>query len=345
MKKALLILATLCMATLGFAQQRLATLYHNDTIRTFYGQSALSQAHAAAVNGDVITLSSGLFDAIEITKAVTIRGAGMWPIDSLNIENTVISGNMTLNVPYDSLHNLEIEGMKFTSYINYKQATYPVFRKCRMTDCWNRQNNGTMNGATFYHCVLDEYRNDGLTGTHFINSVILDLSAPSTLMNCVASISPSFSTMTSMTIHNSVVYYSYTQSSSVYGTINKDGDDYNSSSCYYSIGINVNYNSNYGRNKRFFDVSNVINHHLTNKYEHNQVFKYFNGTYSEGMSFELQDNIATTILGDDGTQVGIYGGDFPFDPVVHPVIGTLNVARRTNNEQKLEVTIDLINEE
>lgn len=329
MKKALLILATLCIATLGFAQQRLATLYHNDTISTYYGQSALSQAHAAAVNGDVITLSSGLFDAIEITKAVTIRGAGMWPIDSLNIENTVISGNMTLNVPYDSLHNLEIEGMKFVSYINYKQATYPVFRKCRMTGSWVRQNNGTMNGATFYHCVLYQYSGDGLTGTHFINSVILDLNAPSTLMNCVANISNSFSSLSSMTVYNSVLYVSNMS----------DAASYNSSSCYYSIGINTHYYS-----RTYFDVTNVIGHHLMNKTAYNQVFKYFNGTYTEGMSFELQDNIAASFLGNDSTQVGIYGGDFPFDPVVHPVIGGCHVGRRTNADMKLEVSIDLIEE-
>lgn len=329
MKKALLILATLCIATLGFAQQRLATLYHNDTISTYYGQSALSQAHAAAVNGDVITLSSGLFDAIEITKAVTIRGAGMWPIDSLNIENTVISGNMTLNVPYDSLHNLEIEGMKFVSYINYKQATYPVFRKCRMTSYWNRQNSGTINGATFYHCVLYSYSDYGLTGTQFINSVILSLSAPSVLMNCVAHIDNAFSPLSSMTVYNSVLYLNSPNNAA----------SYNSSSCYYSIGINTNISI-----RTYFDVTNVIGHHLMNKTAYNQVFKYFNGTYTEGMSFELQDNIAASFLGDDSTQVGIYGGDFPFDPVVHPVIGGCHVARRTDANMKLEVSIDLIEE-
>lgn len=336
MKKTLLVVLTIMFALSGFSQQRLATLSHNDTITTFYGQSALSQAHAAAVNGDVITLSSGVFDAIEITKAVTIRGAGMWTIDSLNIENTVIAGAMTLNVPYDSLHNLEIEGMKFTLTTYVMQATNPVFRKCRMTD-WYRNNNGTMSGAQFYHCVLDSYTENDLTGAQFINSVILNLNAPSTLMNCVARISGSFSTLASMTIYNSVVY----DVNCAYGTLN--GENYNSSTSYYSIGINKNSCSN-SYPSRYFDITNVVGHHLWNRTEYNQVFKYFNGTYSEGMSFELQDDIATSILGDDGTQVGIYGGDFPFDPVVHPVIGSCHVARRTNADMKLEVTIDLIEE-
>ncbi len=329
MKKTLLVALAVLLASIGIAQQRLATLNHNDTIRTFYGQSALSQAHAAAVNGDIIMLSSGLFDAIEITKAVTIRGSGMWPIDSLNIENTVISGIMTLNVPFDSNSVLTMEGMKFIDYIYYKQAYYPVFKKCRFTRSFNQNNNGTMIGAQFVQCVLYSYSGGGLTGTQFINSVILDLSAPSSLDHCVANISPSFSTLTTMIMYNSVVYdrngYSY--------------NNYNSSSSYYSIGLY------FWSPYIYFDVTNVTGHHLWNKSAYNQVFKYFNGTYSEGMSMELKDDVAATYLGDDSTQVGIYGGLFPFDPVVHPIIGTLNVARRTNNNQKLEVTIDIINEE
>lgn len=345
MKKLLILFSTLIVSLTAFTQQQLAILNHNDTISAFYGIDALSQAHNAAVKGDVITLSAGLFNAITVTKQVTIRGAGMWPVDSLNIENTVISGNMTLNVPFDSNYVLTMEGMKFLSYVNYSQAFYPVFKKCRFTDVFNQSSNGTMTGAQFVQCVLYSYSGRGLTGTQFINSVILDLSAPSSLDHCVAKISPSFSTLTSMIVYNSVVYDKYERQSSYNGTYNISGEDYNSSACYYSIGINVYNGNTYGGNKRYFDVTNVVGHHLWNKNAYNQVFKYFDGTYSEGMSMELKDDVAASYLGDDSTQVGIYGGLYPFDPVVHPVIGTLNVARRTNNDQKLEVTIDLINEE
>lgn len=331
MKKFLILFSTLIVSLTAFTQQQLAILNHNDTISAFYGIDALSQAHNAAVKGDVITLSAGLFNAITVTKQVTIRGAGMWPVDSLNIDNTVISGNMTLNVPFDSNYVLTMEGMKFISYVNYSQAYYPVFKKCRFTDYFYQSGNGTMTGAQFVQCVLYSYDGDGLNGTQFINSVILDLRAPSSLDHCVAKIYPYFSELTSMIVYNSVVYSSTSSE-----------DSYNSSSSYYSIGINTYY---YYSNRRYFDVSNIVDHHLWNKTEYNQVFKYYNGSYSEGMSFELLDDVAATYLGDDSTQVGIYGGLYPFDPVVHPIIGTLNVARRTNNDQKLEVTIDLINEE
>ena len=44
--------------------------------------------------------------------------------------------------------------------------------------------------------------------------------------------------------------------------------------------------------------------------------------------YELIDSIAATCLGNDGTQVGIYGGLFPFDPRVTGLnIRRLDVAK------------------
>ena len=96
MKKLLSFLFALVCAMTSFAQTSLmATLNHEGTISTFYGTTALQQAHAAAVSGDVITLSSGTFLSTDITKAVTIRGAGMEIIKAYDIvsEPTVLGGD------------------------------------------------------------------------------------------------------------------------------------------------------------------------------------------------------------------------------------------------------------
>lgn len=331
MKKALLLIFTMVLASAAFAQQQFAVLNHNDTISAFYGINALSQAHSAAVGGDIITLSSGVFNGIGITKPVTIRGAGMWSIDSLQIQNTVILTDITLNIPFDSTYSLEMEGL-FIKYIIYAQAYNPVFKKCRFVHEFSRNSNGTMANAQFINCVLYKYGGAGLTGTQFINSVIFDgLSAPSQLDHCVARIYNDLNALTSMVVYNSVVY------DNTY-----EHPDFNSSSSYYSIGINTWINGSYYY--RYFDITNVTGHYLWNKRAYNQVFKYWNGTYSEGLSFELLDDVAASYIGDDSTQVGIYGGLYPFDPVVRPVIGTVNAARRTNADMKLEVEINLINE-
>ena len=77
----------------------MATLNHEGTISTFYGTVALRQAHAAAVSGDVITLSSGTFLSTDISKAVTIRGAGMdvTKVNDIVNEPTILSGDFKIN--------------------------------------------------------------------------------------------------------------------------------------------------------------------------------------------------------------------------------------------------------
>ena len=74
------------------------------------------------------------------------------------------------------------------------------------------------------------------------------------------------------------------------------------------------------------------------------IFKEYRGTfdYNNPVSFELLDSIANTVLGSDGTQVGIYGGQFPFNPRVNNY--TTSVAGQSRPDGKLEVTIQPINE-
>ena len=92
--------------------------------------------------------------------------------------------------------------------------------------------------------------------------------------------------------------------------------------------------------------SDTPNHILWNKIGMSTVFKSFSGTYGSTTTFELQDSIATNYLGTDGTQIGIYGGAHPFSPkVTSPVIKSINVAQRNNSQGKLEVNIEMVNEE
>ena len=91
MKKFYCSLVALMAATLSYAQSSLlATLSHEGTISTFYGAGALRAAHAAAADGDIITLSSGSFVSTDITKGITLRGAGMEVNSEVHGEPTII---------------------------------------------------------------------------------------------------------------------------------------------------------------------------------------------------------------------------------------------------------------
>ena len=58
-------------------------------------------------------------------------------------------------------------------------------------------------------------------------------------------------------------------------------------------------------------------------------------------TFEQTDEAASTYLGTDGTQVGIYGGDLPFDPTPsNPQITQFDVEKNAANG-KLTVKINV----
>ena len=359
MKKALLLFAALCIATTGFAQLPFATLTHNDSVRVFHGIYALQQAHAAAVNGDVINLSSGVFDAVHITKAVTIRGAGMFADNATGRQSTSIRNGFTVAVT-DTVNRLELIGLYFISGagMTIYKAYHPQFIKCRFqtVNATNRNNQQTTDityNATFINCIVQRWYSNynssswSAHATQFYNSVVLnydnDQEPGVQIVNSIVHISNSASALNNKTILNSILYNN-----------NENNGYLNGYTVFNSIGINdYRYNSNYQYSRTYFDLTNMSGHYLYN-YPSNtsgtwtnpfsMVFQTFRGTYSDGMSMALNDNIATTILGEDSTQVGIYGGYYPWDPSVsNPLIGHCTAARRTDAQGMLQVDIEIIN--
>jgi len=338
------------MAAIGFAQQPFATLTHNDTIRVFHGRYALQQAHAAAAHGDVINLSSGAFEAVNITKAVTIRGAGMFNDPATGRVSTVIRNAFTVEIT-DTTHRLTLMGLYFISgaHMTLYRAWHPQFVKCRFQNVYANYQSADRaidrtTSAQFINCIVgrwsnatwSNFQNWQATGTGFYNSVILEMSdyahrSPDILVNCIANQDNSTDYLNSKTILNSILYYNTTN----YGSTN----GYTS---FHTIGINTYLF--YGSTRTYFDMTNMGTHNLHNYTNYAQVFQTFRGTYSDGMSMALNDSIASTILGDDSTQVGIYGGVYPWDPSVsNPLIGHCTAARRTDAQGMLQVDIEILN--
>lgn len=341
MKKTLLFAFVLMLSAATFAQQQLATLNHNGEITVFYGQSALQSAHGAAVNGDIITLSPGTFNSVNITKAVTIRGAGMLPDTAAGTEATTLINDYTITVNQDSVYILYMEGVyNASSNVKYNKAYNPQFVKCYFNTVTSSSSSSSMYDAIFINCIIRNFQSHhSNTSTalvihpQFVNSVILDLdwyyNNNIVLTNCIAKFSNDANwTINQTTIKNSIVYY----------------DSYNpgvnSYSSYYSIGINIGSN-----NYNYFNYSGLSDHYLYNYRGFNAVFKTFTGGYSANTTFELLDEVAATRLGDDGTQIGVYGGIMPFDPKVrNPLIKKCNVAKKSTVDGKLAVDIEVVSE-
>lgn len=351
MKKFFLSLVAATMAaTASFAQSSmLATLSHNGEISTFYGATALRDAYNAAEHGDIITLSSGSFAAVDINKALTIRGAGMQVDTVAKTYPTVIAGNFTINIPDSIDQRLTMEGIYNNFTITVKGTLKNAsFLKDRLGSIISSASSDRMKNLTFIHCqiaacFLLPSESSASCVNCFVNNANSESATSSNFefTNCVINnIGTSYYyrktyfythllNIKSSTFNNCIIYsnyYSYASTSDILDS---------SCSAFYCVGkINsTSYNI-------FSNIPNTTNTRLTDNL--NTLFKTYTGTYNDNETFELTTEAKTKYKGSDGTEVGIYGGSLPFDPTpTNPQITKCNVASKSTADGKLSVDIEV----
>lgn len=358
----------------------LATLSHEGDVKVFYGAEALINAHEAAVSGDVITLSSGAFHAVDITKAVTIRGAGM-AVDTVNnIMPTVLKGDFVISES-DSIYNLTLEGIYHNDYLYYSGTLYrPQFIKCRLnvvtsnnstsgyesngnyirySNYINNYSNtsfhkyvkGQMNEASFLNCRIAKYISIfGYTDNIFNNCVVENPSCLGYEFSSTYVSSNGKNSTVSNTTRGAFIFYNcvINMENNPISAFGRQSDFYNCIIVYGGEDTMIGYGQTYNTisvgttTDIFKDL--VINH--GNKTCDFGVFK----TYKEIISvaeideetFELTDEAAAKYLGRDKTQVGIYGGSLPYNTTIEaPRIVKCDVASKSTSDGKLSVDIQV----
>lgn len=303
----------------------LATLNHEGTITTFYGATALQKAHAAAENGDVITLSSGTFLSVDITKAVTLRGAGMVLDAATQTEPTVLANDFKITIADDVTERLTIEGVYSNQKVNIVKLKNAMFLKNRMREI-DISGNGYGTDLTFIHCRIaylysgNAYSNNSAT---FQNCIVSGISGENYIF------------------HNSIIR----------GDSNSGGISLRANSEYKNC-IITNYlysdaptNSTYYNNLFIGTSGNKLESipNSTNVTVNEKDDKIKNLiTYSDDKDYKLTDEAKAIMKGTDGTEVGIYGGSLPYDPTpTNPQISKFNVAAKTTADGKLSVDIEV----
>ena len=328
MKKLSLLFAAIIATTMMFAQSiQLATLSHSGNITTFYGATALSQAHAAAVNGDVITLSSGSFNGVNITKAVTIRGAGNGMDTIPNMVPTIINSDFTINVPANDSTHLTLEGLYHNGTITLRGAKNILVLKCRLFDVVSSYSSdlGAIDG-TFLHCKIHDYSAKG--NASMINSVI---SAAYDASNFIFT--------------NCIIFYAYVTNSTFYNCIIRFDENLESSNLAYNcVGEDLYSPSN----NIFSDLPNNRSNTVVSLSTMFETPDIMSNTHEEGgivigdTEFFHLSAQGMNYLGNDGKQVGIHGGNMPFDPrTTIPQITRCNVAPKSTADGKLSVDIEV----
>lgn len=178
------LLIVMSFAALGVMAQTslVATLTHAGVTTEYYGEKAFVTAVEASVDGDLITLSEGLFTGPTINKSLNIRGNG--------VGSTVITSNVTLDKSADedeANHWLNIEGITFNADIRIKgpgsREPYVVkdlcMKKCDIKNFAFEEfySNGyyysTLKNCSFINCrITNEIALYNVCEVSFINSIV-----------------------------------------------------------------------------------------------------------------------------------------------------------------------------
>jgi len=308
-------LALVCsMGSVLLAQEKspyVVTLEHEGELQTFYGTTGFEAAYNAASDGDVITLPAQTYynwdnDGITIKKAVTIKGTHS------DGGRTKIQANVYLSLPQSNTGTIYLEGLDIFDMV-FECSNVNV-SKCNVETMFSPSKSSS---PTIIRCQIGRLV-FGLLSPTIFNSVIKDTwmnddqaqqAGTTTCVNCV---------------------FDYTIGSEKLFVMN----------CILAFGCATFPSTatpmfclDCGSSFQLIPdaYSRLNNKEVTpgeNPYEPN--------TY-----YQLTEEAKATYLGDDGTEVGIYGGQYPWnDTLSTPTITNLNVSKRVAQGETLKIDVE-----
>jgi len=337
------LVAALMCATATFAQSKLvAVLSHGDEFKMFYGTSALVDAVGVAESGDAITLSGGTFTCARFTKGITIRGAGINAKEPTIIGYTDYNNhNNTIDISQSESSPFVMEGVVVKLGDNLEisgEASNFYFIKCKFESKISFSSSSSAR-ATFVDCEISNFSLDGANGVKFSNCLISgfsnskDASSKAEFFNCLVT-----GNQYGIKLYNS----SFVNCILATGT-NYDGyslpSETTAMNC-LTIGINFPFNNI----NSAIDCLSIENSDIPNTFKTFSSWKDRWGTewYTPTEPYELTDEAKTKYLGTDGKEMGLYGGQYPYDfTPMYPHFTKLNVAKQTTADNKLSVDIEV----
>lgn len=328
MKKLILSLLMLLMATLLWAQYRVA-LHSNGNVTIFGGGNPFTEAYNAAVDGDTIYLPGGnlLFPAT-IDKSLTIKGVGHYPVATTATNKTELSGNLNIGANADYLH---IEGVHLTGALSFTNNAKVDFVTLKRNRLGGIIYNGNGTTPCENHVISENIIDGGIIPSNgsylFIsNNIIEGTIASGTQLGISNNIflNPGAYIINAVTNSNITNNIFFTTSTFLYPTASGNYVTKN----IFKITPNIEANTvidNYTN----VDFATIFVSVPVNQFD-------YAGNYA------LLVSAQSTYLGTEGTQVGIYGGTFPFKThsvPTNPTITAKSIAPQTNDDGELTVQV------
>ena len=178
MKAKTLLTACLFMLAVGAnaANDGKAILHHDKKPVAIYDADKLSDALSAAVAGDTIYLSAGMYPTFTLDKAITIKGAGT---------NTKISNGVIIDIPGNpTLTSSLLEAVEVNGAITVKSnMTNFLIKMVKTTNLLFANELNTPN-ALVDRCYLDKFTiTSAMTDFYVRNSCIWNLTSTSLKFN------------------------------------------------------------------------------------------------------------------------------------------------------------------
>lgn len=318
--------------TFSVRAQKVA-LHSSSGVQHFYGPSGMVNAYNAATSGDTIYLPGGSFNIpASINKPLLIFGAGHYPDSTEATGKTYLSGHLTLGKDADGLY---MEGIEFTGNVGSPYSTTPdnlIIKRCRINGSFSMPgdmstpgHNLAFTGNVIYGDIdLSNIQNvlisnnilgKGIVyskGNQIINNVFLFRRTIGSYEHLAA--------CDNNKVSNNVFY-----TEAPYGE-NGNGNEFRNN-------LFVNAAPGYGTSALVYDSYTGI--------PASDIFINVATT-----SFSYDDNYhlksPLTYTGNDGSEIGIYGGVFPYKEGAvpsNPHISVNNIAPVTDSNGNLQISI------
>lgn len=344
MKKIILFAFAAIFTLSVFAQKtevQMATLQHGNQTSVFYGTSAFVSAYNAAADTlDVITLSSGVFDVPSyISKSVSVYGAGYQTDEETGAGATILNGSLSFK-PVDIINDygetvkggqgvngIHLEGLNVSGSIYVKNNNNVPIHDLTIVKCYVGSNicfEVNSYNTAIRQCKVDiiyASNPDKWTAQNMLieNSHIVRCDSflyPSTIQinHCI------LTHKSTSSIYHGPYYYT---NNILYKDLPSTATAYNNIFVSVaSVGTNV------------FGENNWVN--IANE----GVYAADGEDGSWGESKDYMIKYPLKFVGNDGTVVGLHGGNYPWNKVpCIPRIVSGEIDTQTSAEGKLRISI------
>lgn len=336
MKKLAIVLLIAICSSAANAQTSIAVNHNGDD--KFY--STLDSAVVNSATGDVINIPGGAFSlngTLVINKEIHLIGVGHHPDSTAATGRTLLNGSISIQ---NGASNGSISGILLNGNIEIGRTdvadvvTNFTIERCNFRTL-NFNKNGSQNNGCTNFIIKENIINSGVNGNYSYNNTFFNNAIPSTVSsfnrgnvfknNIISDIRD----VSASIIENNIIFNCYSPWYPACYSVFVDNCSISNNMTLYSI-YNDSQNNNLSSNIVISKISDIfINPTCLNP-------------NSTNPDFRILPTSPTNNKGTDGTDVGLYGGVFPWKDgslPSNPHIQKCTISGKTDNSGKLQVNI------